>query len=209
MGRRSADCALSSWAAGSPSRASPRRRPDPSVMPLGRGSLGCLAGARVEQRTGGGERLPGLQQRLQTGQDLRPTAIELVVGAVAQLVVCDGEPAGILDRLDLPRHPGRALALHVVAPQSVEALDEPPRRVDLDVLAFGDRDARLRVDGLIARARLPVRLDSHPEAVLPPHLGVGDRLPELLGDRLDVDLEDLLHGFLQMKKVFEIYIKTT
>ena len=47
----------------------------------------------------------GLQQRLQTGQDLRPAAVELVVGLVAQLVVGHGRPARISDGLDLPRDP--------------------------------------------------------------------------------------------------------
>ena len=43
--------------------------------------------------------------------------------------------------------------------------------------------------GLVARAGRPVRAGLDPEAVLRPHLGVGDRLPEALRRRLDVDLE--------------------
>jgi hypothetical protein len=35
------------------------------------------------------------------------------------------------------------------------------------------------------------------EVVLAPDLGIGDRLPEALGRRADVDLEHLLHGTLQ------------
>jgi GNAT superfamily N-acetyltransferase len=50
-------------------------------------------GVRVEQRAGRRERLAGLQQRLQTGQDHRPAAVELRVGALGKLVVDHGQPA--------------------------------------------------------------------------------------------------------------------
>jgi hypothetical protein len=54
--------------------------------------------------------------------------------------VGDGELARIADRLDLPGDPRGSLRLDVLAPQGDEALDEPVRRVDLEVLALAERD---------------------------------------------------------------------
>src|SRR4051794_30087696 len=71
---------------------------------------------RVAQRPRRGEVLAGLERRLQPREDHRPAAVELVVGAFAQLVVRDRQPARVLDRLDVPRDAGRALGLDVVAP---------------------------------------------------------------------------------------------
>jgi hypothetical protein len=51
------------------------------------------------------EQLARLEQRLQPGEDHRPTAVELVVRTLAQLVVRHDEPAGVADGLD---HPGDA-----------------------------------------------------------------------------------------------------
>src|SRR5207248_8757425 len=50
---------------------------------------------------------------------------------------------------------------------------------------------------LHARPRLPVGRHACAEVVLAPDLGVGDRLPEALRRRADVDLEHLLHWALQ------------
>src|SRR5206468_8017720 len=92
------------------------------------------------------------------------------------------------DLLDLPRDPRRPLGLHLVAPERVEGLDEPPRRIDLDVLALRDLDPSWR-GRLVARSRRPVRADLDAEAVLRPQRRIGNRLPEALRRRLDVDLE--------------------
>src|SRR6185312_8123053 len=94
---------------------------------------------------------------------------------------------------DLPRDPRGSLGFDVVAPEGVEALHEPPRRVDFQVLALGDRQARAWMNGLVARPGRPVRLGADAERVLGPHLRVCDRLPQAIGAGLDVDLEDLLH----------------
>ena len=58
----------------------------------------------VHQRAGRGQQTPGLQPGLQAGQNHRPTAVQLVVCAIAQLVVSHGEPAGVLHLFDVPRH---------------------------------------------------------------------------------------------------------
>ena len=68
-------------------------------------------GLAVHERTGGGEGLAGLQPGLEAGEDHRPAAVELWRGVVGQLVVGDGQPARVADRLDLPGHPRRAGAL--------------------------------------------------------------------------------------------------
>jgi hypothetical protein len=52
-----------------------------------------LLGPGVAQRAMCRERLTGLEQRLQAREDLRPAAVDLPVGALAQLVVGDGQPA--------------------------------------------------------------------------------------------------------------------
>src|SRR4051794_9402677 len=177
--------------AGVPSRAGPacRTRPDRALAP------GLHPGLRVHQRARRGERLAGLEQRLQPGEDLRPAAVDLPVHALAHLVVGHDELARVADRLDLPGHARGALGLDLVGPQSVETLHEPARRVDLEVLAGRDR-AAAGVHALVARAGRPVRLHAHAEVVLLPRLVVGDCLPELLRGRLDVDLEPLLHRLL-------------
>src|SRR4029078_12727131 len=89
-----------------------------------------------------------------------------------------------------------ALALAVLAPERVEALNEAPRRIDLEVLAGRDRRRRRRVGRLIGRSRGPIAAYADAEVVLRAQLAVGDRLPEALRRRLDVDLEDLLHQSL-------------
>src|SRR5207302_4366597 len=96
--------------------------------------------ARIAQRAGRRQRLPRLKERLQPGEDHRPAAVEFVAGALPQLVVHDRQPAGIADRFDLPRDARGRLRLHTVAPKGVEALHEPARRVDLEILILGDRD---------------------------------------------------------------------
>ena len=53
-------------------------------------SVRCLGVAERARRR---QQFPGLEQRLQAGQDHHPTAVELRVGALAQLVVGDGQPA--------------------------------------------------------------------------------------------------------------------
>src|SRR5437588_11978228 len=114
------------------------------------------------------------------------------MGALAELVVDDRQPAGIADRLDLPGDPRRALALHVLAPERHHRLHQPARRLDLEVLALAPDGRAVRAEHLVARARAPVGLDPQAEGVALPQLGVGDRLPEPLARLLDVDLEHLL-----------------
>src|SRR5712675_1942525 len=50
---------------------------------------GRWSGRRILQRARRRERLAGLEQRLEAGEDHRPAAVELVVRALAQLVVSD------------------------------------------------------------------------------------------------------------------------
>ncbi len=64
---------------------------------------GC--GSAVHQRAGRGQDVAALQPRLQAGEDHRPAAVELLVCFLAQLIVGDGEPARVGDRLDLPGDP--------------------------------------------------------------------------------------------------------
>ena len=155
------------------------------------------AAVRVHQRARRGQRLAGLEQRLQPGEDLRPAAVDLLVGALGQLVVGHRQPARVADLLDLPRHPRGALGLDVLAPQRAEALHEPARRIDLEVLALAESAGPpAGCDGLVARARRPVGRRPRRRSCTSPHVGVGDRLPQPLGRGLDVDLEDLLHGRL-------------
>ena len=106
------------------------------------------------------------------------------------------QAAGILHGFDLPGDPRRSLALHLVAPQGGHGLDQPARWVDLEDLPLPEGHPA-RSAHLEARARRPVRADQGAELVLAPYLAVGDRLPEALGRRADVDLEHLLHGILQ------------
>src|SRR5664280_3213887 len=101
------------------------------------------------------------------------------------------------DGLDLPGYPGGALGLHGRAPERDHALDEPARRVDLEVHALAEGSGGVRSAHLVARAGRPVRGLAGAEVVLAPDLGIGDRLPEALRGRLDIDLEHLLHGTLQ------------
>src|SRR5918996_682961 len=165
-----------------------RNLPPTSIF-VSRGTLASRGGLRVAQRPGRGQVLASLQQRLQPGEDHRPAAVELAVGALVELIVDHGQPAGVLaDRLDLPGHPRGALALHLVAPQRGEGLDEAPRRIDLDILTLGDVDDAGN-GRLVTRALGPVGFGTNAEAVLRAHLPIRDRLPEALRTRLDVDLE--------------------
>ena len=50
----------------------------------------------VHKRAGGGEQLTGLEPGLEPGQNHRPTAEELIVGALAQLIVGDLQQARVL-----------------------------------------------------------------------------------------------------------------
>src|SRR5712691_434507 len=124
----------------------------------------------VHQRSRRGEQLARLQPRLQAGEDHRPAAVKLVVGAFAELVVGDGQAAGIADGLDVPGDPRGSLALHLVAPEGDHALDQPARRVDLEVLPLAEHYAGGRVAHLVARAWRPVRGDLGAEVVLAPDL---------------------------------------
>src|SRR4051794_8992531 len=81
----------------------------------------------VAQRPGRREQLTGLEQCLEAGEDHRPAAEELVVRTLAQLVVRDGQPARVGHLLDLPGDARGVLALDVVAPERVEALDQAVR----------------------------------------------------------------------------------
>src|ERR1700730_6570055 len=79
--------------------------------------------------------LAGLEQRLQAGQQHRPAAVDLLVGALANLVVRDGQPARLPLRLDLPGDSRLPLALDLGAPQRNHRLHEAARRLDLEVFA--------------------------------------------------------------------------
>ena len=59
--------------------------------------------AAVHERARRGEQLAGLEPGLQAGEDHRPAAVELVVRALAQLVVGDGQPAGVRRSARSPR----------------------------------------------------------------------------------------------------------
>src|SRR5262249_12317765 len=83
------------------------------------------SGARVSERPGMGPPPTRLEQRLQPRADHRPAAEQFVVGALAQLVVGDRQPARVLDLLDLPRDARCPFAPDVLAPQRPEALHEP------------------------------------------------------------------------------------
>src|SRR5262245_7776292 len=97
-----------------------------------------------------------------------------------------GEPARVPDRLDLPRHPRRAFALGLVAPQDVHRLHKSTWRVHDEVFALRKGSLRSGMFELIARSGCPVGLDARSEVVLGPDRGVGDRLPETLRGRADV-----------------------
>src|ERR1700693_4994191 len=120
---------------------------------------------RVQQRSGCGEELTGLQPGLEAGEDHRPAAVDLVVGVLAQLVMGDDQAARVADRLDLPGDPRGSLGLDLLAPQRRVALDEAARRIDLQVLALADRSECHGAGADVARSRGPVRGDPHPEAV--------------------------------------------
>ena len=107
-----------------------------------------------------------------------------------------GEPARVADGLDLPGDPRRALALGFLAPVHVHRLDEPSRRLDDEVLAFGEWSVSGGVFERVVRTGRPVGLDPGAEVVLGPDRRVGDRLPQALGRCADVDLEDFLHRLL-------------
>ena len=142
--------------------------------------------------------LPGFEPRLQAGQDHRPPAVELGRRVRWQLIVDHGQAARVADRLDLPRHPGRAGPLGVGTPQRAHRLHEPDRPFDDQVLSLDQRPLRGRMTEPVGRAGRPVRLDRRAELVLRPDHRVGDRLPQALGRGADVDLEDLLHLILQL-----------
>src|ERR1700722_16652473 len=100
----------------------------------------CLPVTLVHQRAGRRELLTRLQQRLQAREDHRPAAVDLLIGTLAQLIVGDGQPARVADRLHLPGHPRGALAADILTPHRIEALHEPARWVYLEVLPFADHD---------------------------------------------------------------------
>src|SRR5580700_6130421 len=152
----------------------------------------------IHEGAGRGQRLPGFEPRLQAGQDHRPPAVELLRSVRRQLVVDHREAARIADRLDLPRHPGRAGPLGVGTPQRAHRLHEPDRPFDDQVLALDQRPLRARMTEPVGRTGRPVRLDRRAELILRPDHRIGDRLPQALGRGADVDLEDLLHLILQL-----------
>ena len=65
---------------------------------------GLLCQGLVHEGTGRGEFLAGLDPGFEPGQDHRPTAVELFVGTVGELIVGHGESARIGDWFDLPSH---------------------------------------------------------------------------------------------------------
>src|SRR5262245_25354065 len=90
----------------------------PAGYPAGtrqaRVDLSGLGRPRVAQRARGGEALARLEQRLEAGEDHRPAAVQLRVGALRELVVDDRQPTGsVADRLYLPGHPRGPRGLHV------------------------------------------------------------------------------------------------
>src|SRR5213594_1301851 len=130
--------------------------------------------SRVHERARRGQQLARLEPGLQAGEDHRPAAIELLVGALAKLVMRHRQAAGVTDRFDLPGDPRGPLLLHVVTPESPHALDQPPRRIDLEVLALSERRVSRGVARRVPRALRPVGIDPNAEVVLAPDLAVGD-----------------------------------
>src|ERR1700674_3969496 len=82
-----------------------RLRPSAGVWDPGASVWRLFARRAVHQRSRRGQQLARFEQCLQAGEDHRPTAVELVVGALAKLVVGDGQVARVADRFDLPGHP--------------------------------------------------------------------------------------------------------
>lgn len=148
----------------------------------------------VHEGPGRRETFAGLQEGLEPGEDHRPSAVELLVGSLPQLIVGDRQPARVAHRLDLPGHSRGALALHVVAPQRPNGLDQPAGAIHLEDLSLAQSDLAAPGGDLVFRARLPVRGDRRTEIVDGPELGVGDGLPEPFRGGFDVDLEHLHHG---------------
>ena len=138
---------------------------------------------------------PVSSQRLQAGEDHRPAAVELVVRALAQLVVGDGQPARVADRLDLPRDPRGALAPSRRRPRARRMrLHEPARRVDLEVLALAEQAAAPGCAHLVARAGRPVRRRRRRRSCTCSRIsGSVIASQRRSGRRADVDLEHLLH----------------
>ena len=87
-------------------------------------------------RSGSGEKFSGFQQRFQPGKDHRPAAVELIIRALAELIVGHLEQTGIGDLLDLPSYPGSSFRLDILAPKGAEALNELAGRIDLQIFAF-------------------------------------------------------------------------
>ena len=91
------------------------------------------------QRAGRREHLARLQQRLDAGEHHRPAAVELVVGAFAQLVVRDLQPAesptGSISQVTREVPSAFTSSPH----SALKALHEPPRRIDLQILALEDQ----------------------------------------------------------------------
>jgi hypothetical protein len=77
-------------------------------------------------------------------------------------------------------------------------VDQPVGRFGLEDLPRSEGPVDAVVAQGVARPGLPVGDRERAEVVLGPLLRVGDRLPQALGRGLDVDLEYLFHGCLQL-----------
>src|ERR1035437_8836123 len=112
------------------------------------------------------ERLPGLDERLESGKDLRPAMLDREVrrGLAVELVVDECQAAGVAHLLDLPRDAARLLGRHLGRVERGEGVDQPMGWIDLEDLAVERNLAVIEVDKL--RAGLPVRPDLGAEVVL-------------------------------------------
>jgi hypothetical protein len=128
------------------------------------------------------------------------------VAPSAQLVVDTVSRHESADRLDLPGDARGSLGLDVVAPERVKsgragAADRPRGSRPRDV----DRPGTTPCSS--SPASSPSGLDA--ERVLRPHLGIGDRLPEALGRRLDVDLEDAVSRSSAIRSCFHFVLQSS
>src|SRR5665213_1058161 len=159
--------------AGRPAQARSRARGRTGVAP-GSGA-GVHRALCVHQRPGSRQRLAGLEQRLQPREDHRPAAVQLRVGALGKLVVRYAQATGVAHRLDLVSDARGPLCAHIVAPQSPEALHEPPRRFvqsfralwSDDVRAQGTSRVTYEIEPVGDSCRLCVTHDELPEGANP------------------------------------------
>ena len=76
----------------------------------------------IHQGAGSGQQFAGLEQGLEAGEDHRPTAVELIIRTLAELIVGNLEKARIGNGDDFPGNPRSAFSLHIFDPDRAEAL---------------------------------------------------------------------------------------